>query len=553
MILPKSKADLLRKVIMVKDACRASASSRAALSRAQSLLIDTGRPNGSRSIMNTLNAHIDRSASHLFSPVDLRFVLDFESHYDRSVLAQGEITARVLTREWERKDIDVMFAEGVDISLRYGAAILKQMWGNAGLEAKLVMPWQFGVYREDMNNLDDQEAVCESGLMTLEEVWRRISHLPDAESMYRRIKSHSNRESADTVDNSFFHNVLSTSILNTDLETQRQQPGGVVQLSGDVPNGVVPPELMIDLVQFHELYIKDDDRQDYTTVLLIEPDIIVSPYFKRENFFAPETQPFSLIQANRVPGLTWGKSEIIDLAEPQALLSTLYDDAKRMMGLQVDKLLAFSGGEGINDEKYAEFRTAGFVDLGAGGSVTDLTPQMPGQMFQFIELIHKSMEEVAGFNNIMSGQGEAGVRAGVHAETLTRMASPRMRDRALLLERQCAAAADKTLSLLQQKDGKMYSTDPTTGPVSQFLLYDLPEDRRVTVDSHSTSPIFAEDHKDLIGFGLKAGFLGGDSAIELLPFPQKDLLKQRYKQMQDAKAKLIQEHPEILTKGHGKK
>ena len=87
----------------------------------------------------------------------------------------------------------------------------------------------------------------------------------------------------------------------------------------------------------------------------------------------------------------------------------------------------------------------------------------------------------------------------------------------------------------------------------QFLLYDLPEDRRVTVDSHSTSPIFAEDHKDLIGFGLKAGFLGGDSAIELLPFPQKDLLKQRYKQMQDAKAKMIQEHPEILTKGHGKK
>jgi len=146
-------------------------------------LIDTGRPNGSRSIMNTLNAHIDRSASHLFSPVDLRFVLDFESHYDRSVLAQGEITARVLTREWERKDIDVMFAEGVDISLRYGAAILKQMWGNAGLEAKLVMPWQFGVYREDMNNLDDQEAVCESGLMTLEEVWRRISHLPGKEKI----------------------------------------------------------------------------------------------------------------------------------------------------------------------------------------------------------------------------------------------------------------------------------------------------------------------------------------------------------------------------------
>ena len=60
-----------------------------------------------------------------------------------------------------------------------------------------------------------------------------------------------------------------------------------------------------------------------------------------------------------------------------------------------------------------------------------------------------------------------------------------------------------------------------------------------------------EDHKDLIGFGLKAGFLGGDSAIELLPFPQKDLLKLRYKAMQEAKQRMIQEHPEILTKGRG--
>jgi hypothetical protein len=137
------------------------------------------------------------------------------------------------------------------------------------------------------------------------------------------------------------------------------------------------------------------------------------------------------------------------------------------------------------------------------------------------------------------------------------MASPRLRDRSLLIERQCAAAADKTLSLLEEKDGRQYSTDPTAGHPSDFLLFDLPEDRRVTVDSHSSSPIFAEDHQSAIAFGLKAGFIGGDSAIELLPLPQKDLLKQRYQKMQEQKMAMLEkaEHDPALAKimSHGKK
>ena len=547
MRLPTNQTELLRRVLDVKDACRSSAANRAALARSQSLRIETGRATGTRSLANLLYAHVDRVASHLFSPVDLRFILDFEAHYPANILAQAEVAARTITREWERKDMDIVFGEGVKVALKYGSAIFKQMWGNSGLECSLLMPWQFGVYREDMNSLDDQEAVCESGLMTLEETWRRISHLPGAEGMFSRIRAHARKQGADPVNNSFFHNVLSTSVLNTDLQSARQQPGGVVQLSSDTSIGIVSPEVTLDLVPYHELYIKDDAIEDYVTVLLIEPDVLVSPRLVKKNMFAPQVQPYSLIQANREEGNFWGRSEIVDLSEPQELLSSVYDDAKRMMGLQVDKLLAFSGGEGITDEKYGEFRAAGFVDLGPGGSVQDLTPQIPPQMFEFMNIIRHTMDEVAGFNNILSGQGESGVRAGVHAETLTRMASPRMRDRALLVERQCAAAADKTLSLLAVKTDHVYHTEDN----NQFLLHDLPPDRRVTVDSHSTSPIFAEDHKDLIGFGLKAGFLGGDSAIELLPFPQKDLLKLRYKAMQEAKQRMIQEHPEVLAKGRG--
>ena len=547
MLLPSSKTLLTKRTQDIKETCRASASQRAALCRLQNQWIETGRSNGNRALVNKLYAHNDRLASHLFSPSELAFMVDFEAHYDTKTLAMAGTAARAITREWERKDIDVMFGSGVKSSLDYGSCVIKQMWGHTGVEARVIMPWQFGVYREDLNSLEEQEALCESGLMTTEEVWRRISHLPDAEKLYQRVVSNAGKESGEHLEGSFFHNVLSTSILNTDLNNVRQQPGGVVQLASNMARQMIGPEMKLALVPFHELYIKDDDREDYVTVLLIEPDILISPYFKRENMFAPKTQPYSLIQANQTPGYLWGRSEIVDLVEPQGLMASWYDDLKRMMALQNDKILAFSGADGISDEKYAEFRGAGFFDLPPGASVNDLTPQFPPQMFQAIETISRAMEEISGFSNILSGQGESGVRAGVHADTLMRAASPRLRDRSLLIERQCAAAADKTLSLMQAKDGGVYRTG-TKEPV-EFLLHDLPDDRRVTVDSHSSSPIFAEDHKDLVGFGLKAGYLGGDSAIDLLPYPQKDLLRERYAKMQEAKQKLIQEHPELLTKG----
>lgn len=186
-----------------------------------------------------------------------------------------------------------------------------------------------------------------------------------------------------------------------------------------------------------------------------------------------------------------------------------------------------------------------------------MTPELPVAAFQAIEMLKRQMEEVSGFGNMLGGQGEPGVRSGEQADRMIKMASPRLKDRALMVERQCASAADKTLDLLQAKDARAYFTDPTEGEPSEFLLADLPEDRRVTVDSHSSSPIFAENHQELIAFGMRAGFIGGDSAIDLLPFPSKEMLKARYVKIQKAKQALMEkaEHDPVLAKmlSHGKK
>jgi len=553
-IFPTSHKETLKFAQERVAECSISMGSRQALCQQYYQWVETGRASGVRALVNKLYAHLDNLASHLFSPSDLRFHIDFETPYDTDFLKKAEMASRVLTREWQRHDIDMIFASAVPPALQYGAAFICQNETFNGVTGRLVMPWNLGVYNETINNLDDQEAILETMFLTKSEVWRRISHLPDAEKLYKRIVTNARQQSGVGTGTSFFHQVLSTSTLDTSLTStgNRIQSGGIVQLSNDPGYAIMGPDVAAEMIKFHQLYVVDDERGDWTTIQMVDPDVIIAPIFKRSNMFVKHRQPYSIIQPNYKQGYIWGRSEITDLIEPQNLSATWWDDIRRVMGTMYDKLLAFPGYDGLTDELYDQFRAQGYMGLPQGADVKDLTPKLPQEAFTAVEMLYRQMDAIAGFDNILSGQGQSGVRAGVHAETLTRNASPRLRDRSLLVERQCAAAADKTFALLQAKDASAYWTDANNPEPTQFLLSQLPDDIHITVDSHSSSPIYEEDHRELIAFGIKSGFITGETAIEELPFPSKDLLLARLKQQQEQHAKLLQEHPELLAKEVGK-
>jgi hypothetical protein len=550
MLLPKSDKALISRALDIVETCRASQSARSSLYQTISNWTEMGRGDSNKSLCNTLYHHVDRLSSHLFSPTELRFTVDFETPYDKLVLAQGELASRILTRQWEQKNLDLVFGSGVLTGTQFGAAIIKQTWTRKGVKARLLMPWQFGVYREDINDLYEQEAMVETSLITMHEAYRRVSHLPDAQSLMKRIAATAtNGPPGDASGpSSYFHQILSTSVLQTTDTQVSGKPGGIVDMGQ--PARIIRPEVDIPLVKYHEIWVVDEEIDDYCTIQLIEPDILIFPTSRRRNLCGDNSKihPYTLVQPNFTPGYFWGRSEIMDLMEPQGLLSELLQDTRRLMGMQFDKLIAFVGDDGMTDEKYSQFRGSGYVSLAPGASATDLTPKLPDATFTYITLISKMMEQISGFDNILSGQGESGVRAGVHADTLVRTASPRLRDRSLLVERQCADAADRTLELMEIHDDRAYHSGDPKAP-TEFFLKLLPEDRRVTVDSHSSSPIYENDHKELISFGVKHGFIDGESAIDMLPLPMKDKLKLRFREAQDAKAKMIQEHPEILTRG----
>jgi hypothetical protein len=556
--VPTDERDLLKFANEHIEMCRISVGMRASYCRLMNAIAETGRYDGTKALINMLTTHLNRTTAHLFSPVELKFAVDFERTYPKNFLQRAAVVGKILTRSWERTNTDHMFALGVFQALKYGACLLKQWVQVEGPEQtpnyykKLVMPWQFGVYNEAENEISRQQAMVETTILTLPEVWRRIYHLPNAKKLFEKIRSHAMRGQAMSDPQSYFHQVLSTSALQTGVSgATRPLPGGIVQLNNDPNYAIMGPQVGAEVVNVHELWIQDDT--DYTTIQMVEPDIIIAPFGKKMNLTGVDgLQPYSLIQPNEVANWFWGRSELVDLIEPQMLLSTWCDDAKRMFGLQIDKILGFTGDNGIDDEKYGQFRGAGYINLQQGSDIKDLTPKIPPEMMPMIKFVIEMINWLSGFPDIMQGKGEPGVRADAHANTLMKTASPYLRDRALLVERQVATAADKTLALKEAKDASNYWVDGTTIQSMEqtgFKLTDLPEDWRVTVDSHSSSPIFSDANEQLILAGQKLGVVTKEYVLDNLPFPNKEEARAQVKEQDEQKQamlqKLVAENPDL--------
>lgn len=561
--VPSGQRELLKFTNELIEQCRVSVAARSAYCRLMNVIAETGKYDGSKSLLNLMYKHLRRTSDHLYSPVELKFSIDFENPYPKNIYDQGAQVAKTLTRQWQRGNVDIKFGNGAFESLKYGACLMKQ-WAQAegddnhsAYYAKLVMPWQFGVYNESENDINLQPALCETVQITLPEVWRRIWHLPNASKLFERVKAHAMTGTSVDAPASFFHQVLSTGQLNTGVNSStRPLPGGIVQLNADPNYAIMGPQVAAPVVTTHELWVQDDD--DYTTIILIEPDIIVAPLFQKANLLVKgsKLQPYRLIQPNEVTNWFWGRSELVDLLEPQGLLSSWLDDLKRMFGMQVDKLLGFSGETGMTDELYAQFRLNGYTNLGQGAKVEDLTPKIPSETLPLIKFLIDEINMLSGFPPIMQGQGEPGVRAGSHANTLMKTASPTLRDRALLVERQCEEHADLSLSIREAKDPKHYwlKADDAIHDVeaTKFLLADLPDDWRVTIDSHSSSPIFADENTQLVAAARKMGVVDDEYFINNTPLPNKEAAKisarERAKAKQAELAKIAQTLPEAAEK-----
>lgn len=542
----------------VIDPCMTSRGARMQLARSINTWRYTGSDSGSSAIYNRIEAHCDKLSSAVFSPADLRYMAEFENDYGDMMLRRAAVAARYLSREVAMRNLDLGFQEAIEEAIPHGCAILKHIWTYHGPDVITMMPWEMGVYLESETDLDRQEAIVENTWVLPEELWRRISHRSDAKELFRRAMSHARKGSPDDVPPGFLHQVL---MAGTPPLIQDQgasaSPGGMISLTGTPAVAMLSADVAEGMLEAWQCWVVNDETGDYTTIQIVAPDILIAPRFERRNLFIPHDHPFSMVRINPQHHYLWGRSELSSLIKLQSLLRDRLEDVKKIMGLQYDRIRAFIGFDGMNDERFDQLQNEGWLaEQNPAAKVQDLTPALPEDAFEEIKMGIQFFEDIAGFDNVLSGKGETGIRSAQHFQGAVRQASPRLRDRAIRAERQCARFGEKILWQMASNDGRVHWTDSgDTGGRTDFLLSQLPDDTRILVDSHSSSPIFEQDHANTAAFLFKSGAIDGEDLIDLLPVPNRDALKEKLRKRELSKRQLIQSLPpqlqmEVMTGAH---
>ena len=536
----------------VIDECMGSSDDRGMVYTRAGQYYYQGTGDSRAAIHNKIRGMVDKLAGFLMQPTDVKFNVTYDSSEPEDVLERAQLVGEKLTDDFMNTDSDVTFAESVVWSLVNGCHILKLRPDGQSFKMAGVHPQNFGVLAETVMDLPEQEAFCHVSYPTLSRLRTELEdqHHPRTDEIIARVLEGENREH-DTEKESFFHQMIVGGMAPPGGEGGNAPAAAGIVNVFPVPTPWKPQKKLSRTVKQCELWVKDRDRgSDYTVIQCIyghDPIIIEGDYTRRNISRVPGHSSFIKVQPTRTPGYFWGRSIIADVQMLQDLLNKRLRDLKVMWDRNVAAPHTLSGFTSITEEMYFKIISeGGFInDPNPNAKATKLTEPPPQGYIEELELIFKLFDEQSGFSPIMSGQGEPGVRAGVHAQTLVRTSSPRLIDQAARLERQLADCGYLGLRIQQAMDPFVYKTDDKG---IEFFLSQLPEGFSVVVDSHSASPAFAEDNRQVAIALARAGAVDAEDLIHMLHPPGAKLLLARLRQRkkEQAKAQQAEKQEELI-------
>jgi hypothetical protein len=529
----------------VIDECMASATERGMVYTRAAQYYYTGAADTRASLFNKIGPFVRKLSGFLMQPTDVRFQIVYDSGEEEDVLERTQLVGEMLTADFRQSDCDILFAESVMWGLVNGAQILKVFPdGDTGtFRMGHVHPQNFGVLSETTLSIDEQEAVCHVSYPTKSKLRSMLIDHPQYESIMKQLDDYPGPD-RDEEEPTYFHQMVVGGLQPLgDVGDAPSSAAGIVNVF-PVPTPWRPQRRFAPTVKLCEVWIKDRERHDdWTTMQVVygaEPIIIEGDKTRRNLSRVPGKTSFVKVQAQPTPGYFWGRSIIADVQMLQDMLNKRLRDIKVMWDRNVNAPQIFSGFTSVSEEQYYKIvNEGGFInDPNPNAKTSKLLDPPPENYLDELEFIFKLFDEASGFSPIMSGQGESGVRAGVHAQTLVRTSSPNLIDQAARIERQLADCGYLGVRIMQAMDALIYTTADSK---IEFLLSQLPENFQVQVDSHSASPAFAEDNRQVAIALARAGAIDAEDLIHMLHPPGAELLLARLRQRQKAQAKQASE------------
>jgi hypothetical protein len=548
MRIPRREPALIRFVQDRIAECRVTVDQRRQASMFYRNLFFTGEVEGGGSpVHNKCFSHVEKLASQLFSPSEVRLKIDFEGDDSDDWAPKVSSAERRINREFANRRIGDAFSSAVLFGLIDSCCFIKPTWTRNGVKPNVIFQHLMGVQREDEADLDDQDCFTHSFYLTRPALRRLLNNNPDRTELMDKTRASFQPASEDIQMDSFFMEMVMGGQQPQTITGTPSGQTGTVLWNNRPPYPQLSTDVLSDLVRVDDLWVMDDDRGDWMTIRYVEPGIILEGNARRRNLSdAPGQLPFVKVCPNELPGYFWGRSELQNLVSLQGKLNARINDVDHTLRLQAKPPKVFSGYSGINQEKAMVLLTAGGAfceaETGASGKVTPMAPEMPSEALAWIANIERWFDEMGGFTPAMNGQGDPAVRAGNQLQSLQRAGSPRLRDRAFLVEGQCSRVGDITLDILQAKDAHVLLAEGG----GQFFLKQLPEDSMCTVDSHTSSPIFSSDNTNLAFAYRKVGAIDNNDLIDMTHPPNADRLIRSNKKREKERAEFIKAHPELL-------
>jgi hypothetical protein len=541
MKIPKKHVeDWIRELI---DECLVSRPDRVSAYQRYRDIYYTGSDSEAPSKRPRIYSHIDKLSSYLFSPSDVHFNVEFDDDTQAEWTKIVGPASSYLNRQFSRRHCDVKFSQANEWALVKGSSLMKLTWSRGGFEPWVIQPENFGVLREDIEDLDRQDAFVHTFYLTPTQFRRMLGDHPDKTEIMAMAEAGLSQGALGDGDSRMevfigggFPNVFAT--VPGVTSPQPTQTGTVDYLSYQ-PGAMLAPEVYTRLIQVYDLWVWNDDREDWTTLRFAEPGILIEGKYQHRNLSdAPGEHPFVKVCTNQVPGYFWGRSEISNVWPIQRLLTARLNNLDAIYNLKAKPARSVIGGS-ITDEKVRTLLSPGGVvtDPNPNTKIETYSPDVPQGMLEFMGYLDGAFDEAAGFTAITSGQGEPGVRAGSHANTLLRTSTPRLRDRALLAEKQVAGFGDLALKMLRAKDASVLRGDEGF----EFTMAQVPEDASVVVDSHTSSPAFSGDNIQLMFNLMKAGAIGPIELLEGVHPPRQDVLVARHRSSEKAHQAMLEQ------------